>query len=190
MVAGIGINDSNYVVCKKLKDGTRWECPFYRTWKGMITRCYGVKSKTQTNPYFGVTVCKSWHKFSNFKKWMEKQDWKDKAIDKDIIYPDNKKYSPKRCVFVYCSLNNLLTNSRVIRGKYPQGVNWNKVKKGFDVRMRVHGVKKSFGRFKNTEEASRAYKVAKIDYIKTFMGSDVRVDKGLKRHIKKIKMSI
>jgi len=38
---------------------------------------------------------------------MERQDWEGKHLDKDILIPGNKIYSPDRCIFV-SSLINLL----------------------------------------------------------------------------------
>lgn len=79
LIAGIGVNDET---------GTVRDCMFYRTWRGMIKRGYSDVFKDKNKSYKDVTVCKEWHLFSNFKKWMEQQDWEGKELDKDILYPN------------------------------------------------------------------------------------------------------
>lgn len=61
------------------------------------------------NPaYVGCFVDKDWLTFSNFKSWMERQDWVGKELDKDI-YGCGKCYSPDNCTFVSKRLNTFLT---------------------------------------------------------------------------------
>jgi hypothetical protein len=53
---------------------------------------------------------------------MEQQDWQDKSLDKDIIVPGSKLYSPETCAFVLKATNNFVTASDASRGDYPIGV--------------------------------------------------------------------
>ena len=96
---GVGINDANYQVQPRIK-GIKYMCPFYQKWQSMLNRAYNKKYIARQPTYIGISVCYKWLTFSNFKRWMEKQDWVGKALDKDIIYPNNKEYSPKTCYFV------------------------------------------------------------------------------------------
>lgn len=121
LVFGVGINDSWYITQTKI-EGKNISCPYYSKWMAMIRRCYSSHSLLKHPTYKDCTVCEEWLTFSNFKRWMEKQDWKGKQLDKDIIIPNNKVYSPQTCVFVNHRVNKLLLDSGKSRGVYKQGV--------------------------------------------------------------------
>lgn len=118
LVRGFGVNDAKYVVkvwteLPKDLSGKRirvieWTCPFYKTWVGMIHRCYSEQSLIKNPTYKNVSVCEEWKYFSNFKAWMETQDWEGKHLDKDIIGPGNL-YSSSCCCFVSARVNLFLT---------------------------------------------------------------------------------
>ena len=118
---GVGVNDAWYKT-QPLVEGKKYQCPYYKRWNSMIERGYSHRFKEKHPTYKDVTVCEEWHTFSNFRSWMEKQDWVGKQLDKDIILPDNKVYSPETCVFVSSKVNKLLTDSGKSRGRYKQGV--------------------------------------------------------------------
>lgn len=108
LVAGIGINDADYVVdkkvCKSRKE--RWLCPYYSRWKAMILRCYSGRQASYENTF----VCEEWLTFSNFRKWMITQDWEGKELDKDLL-GDGTLYSPTNCTFVPSQVNKFMTNA-------------------------------------------------------------------------------
>lgn len=76
---GFGINDADYLVTTKI-NGKRLTCPYYRVWANAIKRSYCEKYQDKNQSYLGCSVSKEWFKFSNFRKCMEVQDWKDKAL--------------------------------------------------------------------------------------------------------------
>ena len=125
LVFGWGINDADYVT-ESTVDGKRVSCKFYKTWQSMIQRCYSKKFYIQRPTYIGCSVCEEWKYFSNFKQWMEQQDWEGKQLDKDLLIKDNKIYSPTACVFIDRKLNLFLTDRKKSRGDYPIGVCWDK----------------------------------------------------------------
>ena len=141
LVYGVGINDANYTVSIKEEapkvNGKQnrkliWICPFYNRWKNMIARCY---SKTKHTTYKDVTCCEEWLTFSNFKSWMETQDWRGKVLDKDFLSSKNNKvYSPETCVFIDPALNSFILDSAKSRGKYLQGVDFHKHTQKFRAR--------------------------------------------------------
>ena len=131
LVYGIAINDADYNVAVRVNGKVKM-CPFYERWKNMIARCYCKSFQSRRPTYIGCTVCKEWLTFSNFKAWMEQQDWKGKALDKDILKKDNKEYSPEKCAFIDFSLNSFLCDCSSIRGEYPIGVSWCKARYLFE----------------------------------------------------------
>ena len=133
LVFGVGINDASYTVKKSenlgVIDGKRrqkliWFCPYYYRWKNMITRCYSEQYHNKHPTYADCVVCEEWLTFSNFKVWMEKQDWEGKHLDKDLLVPGNKVYSSETCVFVSEGLNHFVQESGAIRGSCAIGVSW------------------------------------------------------------------
>lgn len=134
-IYGVGINDSGYVVKKwqtvSMTDGKRnrkliWACPYYETWKTMLSRCYSEKMQERCPTYKGCTVCDEWLRFTKFKAWMEQQEWEGKQLDKDLLIVGNKVYSPETCVFVDRVVNAFIVDSKASRGDWPIGVSLSK----------------------------------------------------------------
>ena len=74
-VFGVGVNDASYMTNHKDKDGIIKVCPYYRRWKNMLKRCYSSKCQDKNPTYLGCAVSNEWLTFSNFKLWMEGQEW-------------------------------------------------------------------------------------------------------------------
>lgn len=130
LVCGVGINDADYIVQPNVM-GKQIPCPYYQVWCSMLKRCYSTKRLNKFPTYRGCYVCEEWLTFSNFKAWMETQDWKGKHLDKDILTVDNKLYSRLHCVFVSDDVNLFVTDCRASRGKYMIGVSWHKASNKF-----------------------------------------------------------
>lgn len=134
LVFGVGINDADYVVQKfetinvngKQKWKCVWECPYYRAWAGMLGRCYSSKAQERNPTYKGCSVSEEWLRFSNFRAWMESQDFEGKQLDKDLLLEGNKVYSKETCVFVSRVVNSFTTDSGASRGEWSIGVYWHK----------------------------------------------------------------
>lgn len=105
-VYGLGVNDSDYIT-KQLVDGKYIRCPYYEVWTSMLERCYSDKYQAKHLTYIDCSVCDAWLTFSNFKSWMEIQDWQGKELDKDIRVKGNKVYAPSTCRFVTRAENNI-----------------------------------------------------------------------------------
>lgn len=139
LVCGVGINDADYVVTEYETtevNGKRnykrvWVCPYYRTWKDMLRRCYSTKFQEKYPTYEGCRVSEEWLTFSVFKCWMEKQDWEGLQLDKDILFEGNKVYSAEACVFVSNMVNSFTIDCGASRGEWPLGVYWDKQKGKF-----------------------------------------------------------
>lgn len=98
----------------------------YIAWRAMMTRCYSYAYKSKYPTYTGCSVCEEWKRFSEFEKWYNKNHIENTHLDKDIIYEDNKIYSPKTCCFVPNEINALFkvsfiyyrgVNKEIMRGK-------------------------------------------------------------------------
>lgn len=183
-VFGVGVNDSEYKI--KSVQNPKTKCPFYSRWHGMLKRCYD-KSYIKDNPtYTECNVCDEWLIFSSFKKWMIKQDWVGKELDKDILIAGNKTYSPNTCMFVSCHVNSLLLACKRSRGKYPLGVCYDKARNKFMVMCKIKGRHKFLGRYNSPEEAETIYNIAKSKEIVRVANTqtDPRIKSGLLRHAK------
>jgi len=164
-VYGVGVNDAWYITQYKSKEGKSLWCPFYVRWKGMLERCYSTKYKEKHTTYVGCTVSEGWLLFSNFRSWMEKQDWKGKQLDKDILVPDNKVYSESTCIFITRGLNTLLIGCDATRGDCPRGVSWSKNCSRYTSYCAVKGKLKYLGCFVTEREAEITYCIFKSNLI-------------------------
>jgi len=184
-VHGVGINDSNYII-EVRENGKIYKCPYYRTWNRMIERCYSEKFHQRKPTYKDCSVCSEWLIFSNFKRWMEKQEWHGKSLDKDIIKHGNKIYSEDNCCFVSVKLNNLFIGCGVSHGEWALGVSRGRSDKLFAASCCYNGHNERIGRFNTPEEAHAAYRKRKneIIYEAAMEQTDERIRNGLLRHIK------
>jgi hypothetical protein len=116
---------------------------------------------------------------------MKTQDWEGKALDKDILKPGNRVYSPDNCVFVPQEVNNLICNGVGNSCKYPQGVYFFKRTGKFQTYCTVNGIRKHLGYFNTSEEAARAYNAAKSKEIRRVadLQTDTRIRDGLLKHV-------
>ena len=166
---GIGVNDADYKTrLHEYVDGkkvTVWRCPYYALWSKLMYRCYSKSFHKIQPTYTNVEVCQQWHTFSNFKSWMEKQDWEGKEIDKDLLSTGSKVYSPETCVFISHQLNMYLVSKSKEDSALPVGVSYDKERRKYKSQIgRGRGVTKALGRFNTPEEAHRAWQHAKYMY--------------------------
>jgi len=149
LVFGIGTNNAEYNV-----EG----CLYYRKWYNMLRRCY----RTPQHPaYIGVTVCKEWHRFNNFKTWMKDKEWEGLELDKDLRVVGNKVYSPETCMFVPSELNNLL--ARLGTNNYEQRPSGN-----WAVHTSIKNKKVGLGTYKTEAEAMEVVKLHRVERLKSF----------------------
>lgn len=162
LVYGVGVNDADYIVNPKLNRKQVY-CRFYRAWVDMLNRCYNPKCQAKHPTYIGCIVCDEWLTFSNFKAWMEKQDWHGKELDKDILFQDNKIYSPDTCVFITKATNLFTTSRQSNRGLYPIGVYFYKPLGKFKAQCcnPFANKKEALGYFDCQHEAHQAWKKRK-----------------------------
>lgn len=112
LVSGIGINDAWYITERKDSQGNRLKCPYSVKWKSILTQVSKLSTIHSTN--VENYICKDWLCFSNFRRWMETQQW----INNEL-YCQDKYYSPETCKFVPSRKDNLIYGVGVYEtGKY------------------------------------------------------------------------
>ena len=182
LICGVGINDADYQV-KPLVNGVRLICPFYSTWVRMLERCYSSKFHKTRPTYIGCSVSSEWLIFSQFKAWMEKQDFNGKQLDKDLLVANNRIYGPDYCLFVTARINTMLNNNAASRGDYAIGVDFHNGNKKFRSRYRTVTKHITIGYFNTEQEAHQAYlKYKKQVIIETALEQDdIRLKDALLR---------
>lgn len=172
LVAGVGINDADYVTSitetRKNELGvyvkkTIWQCPYFSRWCSMLHRAY---THIDRPTYEGCSVSDEWVRFSNFKQWMEIQDWDGLELDKDLLVEGNKVYSAQTCVFIPQYLNVPISVGRR-NSKHGPGIYI--IGKKFVAKMTVEGSSLEIGRFKTKEEAVIAYRQAKAEALEKIL---------------------
>lgn len=82
----------------------------YKTWRGMLERCYSEAFQITHPNYIGCSVHERWHNFQNFcediqhlegyREWKVNSVSRAYALDKDIKIEHNREYSKDACMFV------------------------------------------------------------------------------------------
>ena len=191
LVFGVGINDADYAVTEwetievngVRKRKLAWYCHYYQTWKNMIMRCYSPKFQEKWPTYKGCSVSEEWKIFSNFKLWMECQDFEGKQLDKDLLFEGNKVYGVETCAFVSKAVNMFTTDRGNDRGEWVIGVYWNKGAGKFMSRCSNPFTKKQehLGWFIDELEAHKTWRKRKLElaHMLSSEQTDERVAKAL-----------
>lgn len=161
----------------------------YGYWKRMIERGYSQRVVAMRPTYADVTVCQSWHLYSNFEKWVLTMGALDGLeLDKDILCPGNKVYSPDTCCFVPKYLNVFLNKNKALRGSLPPGVRIQRIKCGkkFQGQLSFQGKRVHLGTYDTPQQAHQAYLKARAERIREIAENypDPRIREGLLRHVK------
>ncbi len=145
MVLGRGLNDADYPVQKRGVTGS-WRCPYYTAWYRMLATKDPVHD--------------DWLLFSRFKRWMAKQIWEKRLLDRELL-GDGKLFCESHCCFLdratYKAVRDI-KNGRVGGIDTPHGL---KVPKPF----RVTAAGKHHGYFETLKEAEHEWREARKDYI-------------------------
>ena len=194
LVLGVGINDLGYRVHVQeevTKNGgkrirkTVFICRYYTAWTDMLKRCYSEKYLESRPSYIDTSVCSEWLYASEFKKWMEQQNWHGKCLDKDIIVPGSKLYSPETCAFVLKATNSFVIASDARRGDYPIGVYLLRHTGKYRAQCKnlFSGKNENLGCFSTPEEAHENWRKRKHELAQLVAAteSDLRVVEALKK---------
>lgn len=168
LVQGVGLNDLPKGSCSHMVYGKQIAHPFYEKWKSMLRRCYNKDYHSRYPTYIGCSVCEEWKTLSNFKQWfcqqpIERQAWQ---LDKDILFVDNKTYSPKTCILVPNWLNSFVIDGGTSRSTSMLGTAWNSKTQKFQAQIRDReGKGKYLGVFTDELSAHLAWKSAKLQMV-------------------------
>lgn len=193
LVHGFGINDAEYNVYQYDENHkVIWRCPFYVRWYSILERCYSKAYQDKHPTYIGCSIFESWLSFSNFKAWMETQDWENKDIDKDLLVEGNKIYSPDTCVFVSQRTNKFILERKSLRGDFPIGVSFHSLTGKFQASCKsvVTGKKQHLKLFNTAEEAFEAWLSFKLKqaYIIASEQTDKRIAQAIISRYENYKM--
>lgn len=113
----------------------------YTKWKDMMQRCHDKEVHKRYKPeYADKCVCEEWQNYANFKLWYDEHHVFGNRIDldKDILKPGNKEYSPETCVLIEHYINTIFerhVSDNIYEnedGKYFVGSNRKKVYETYD----------------------------------------------------------
>jgi len=187
LVCGVGVNDADYPVSRSVDYGfglSYSKCKFYITWVNMLKRCYSASYQLNKPTYVGCESCDEWLFFSNFKAWMEKQDWHGKYLDKDILLLGNKTYSPQTCLFVSPLVSSFLKSESDFSEERADGVYYDKKNKVFksDCCNPITGKREFVGRYNSEAIAHIAWKKRKHELACQIadIQTDIRVANALR----------
>tara|TARA_R110000850_G_scaffold271654_1_gene406125 strand:- start:542 stop:1174 length:633 start_codon:yes stop_codon:yes gene_type:complete len=164
LLYGVGVNDSWYKTHITI-NGKDYICRLHNLWSAMLERCYCEKTLRRKPDYFNCYVSDEWLVFSNFLKWIESQDIKDKQLDKDILITGNRVYSSATCLMVPQEINKLLVIKDKTKGLWPNGVSRVKLTGRFISYCAVNGKNKGLGTYDTPEEAKLAYDTFKGNHV-------------------------
>jgi hypothetical protein len=183
-VYGVGMNDAHYTTTPVVNGATLRD-PAYDAWASMMNRTYSPKFHEKHPTYSDVTVCKEWHSFCAFREWWLNNHREDFQLDKDLLSPGNREYSPDACIYVPRWLNSFLNGHEASRGELPIGVSFCKQTGRYRSQCcnPITGKHHKLGRFTTPEEASEAwldFKLSIADRLKKEMD---RIDKRIYNNV-------
>lgn len=130
--------------------------------------CIAIHQRKGKKYYEDIEICSDWHYRSKFENWYNEQKELQPMIDtlsieKDILVPNNRVYSPDTCIFVPDWFNLQFLERGKSRGNCPLGVS--AYHKGFTSNIGDGSggkTKKYLGYFPTAELAHIAWQQAKI----------------------------
>lgn len=140
----------------------------YNTWNGIFDRVLHNKQKRHES-YREIIIAPCFYKFSNFLRWIKSQPnyekWKNSnkyeyCLDKDLLHPELKCYSPYTCRLIANTVNSAFTSGRKIKGCC-----FDKKRKKWEVKLTENNVNRHIAYCKTEIEARELYKKVKREHI-------------------------
>ena len=133
----------------------------YNKWIGMLSRCYNSNYHLKHPTYKDCEVCEEWLNFQNFAKWFNENYIEDFHLDKDVLFKNNKIYSPETCCFIPNEINILFIKPKINKYNLPTGVT--KVYNKYVARINYFDKTLHLGSFSNVEDALLKYNTIKTE---------------------------
>lgn len=149
-----------YVGCsmvkrQQMKHGLR-NHRLYRTWQGMMSRCYNPKATSYK--YYGaegISVCDEWHNVATFINDMFPSFIEGLTLDRKKT---SKNYSKDNCRWASKEVQNRNTRKIMITNKSGyRGVYWHKHSNKWVSRISVNRINICIGYFNTALEAAKVY---------------------------------
>lgn len=138
----------------------------YQAWSNMINRCYNEKYHATRPKSVGCTVAEEWLSFQTFATWLTNHDYHNLGyfLDKDLLIPKNRLYSPDTCLLLPHEINTLIADSETGSKDLPMGVQ--KYNDKYKAVLSIDGKQKHLGCFEDIESAFATYAKMKEDNVK------------------------
>ena len=145
--------------------------PFvYNHYKHILNRVYNADKMDKYSSYIGCVVDESFLDYQNFFEWFKSEYYEvstgeEMHIDKDILYKNNKIYSPTTCVIVPKTINDLFIKPSKNKG-LPIGVSLDTGNGMYMAKCSINNRQQYLGEYPTIEEAFSVYKRCKEENIK------------------------
>lgn len=159
------INDLPFIVTSGNK-----KHPIYSMWDHMLERSFSKAWKANYPTYVDVTCCGDWLVATNFSKFTSGIDLTGLELDKDILFENNKIYSPETCLLVPQNINKFLINT-INNNNNMLGVTYESNRKKFRARINNPFTKEreDLGRFDTSILAHMAWCKKKAEFTKQYI---------------------
>jgi hypothetical protein len=189
-VMGMALNDWPHPVTKYEGGKQIWKCKIYTIWTNMLIRCETVPGQERQPTYRDVDVCEEWFSFSKFREWAAPRYKDGYELDKDLLHPGSKLYSPETCRFIRFEVNRTL-HMKEPTGNLPTGVA--KKRERFTARIcNGSGVREFLGSRLTPMEAHKLWQARKIEVLEEFIASepDIVVAGALQKIVDKVRQDM
>lgn len=167
---GVGYKDVATVVSGS---NPKWVCPIYTLWSSMLRRCYSTVFLLKNPSYSGAEVCEEWHRFETFRDWVISHPCFDRwsadtgnyQLDKDLCSSGGRVYGPNTCAFIPRYVNTLFNERQGGSNGLPLGVHLDKKSGKYKSQISKNGERHFLGYYADKNEAHKAWKLAKSEYI-------------------------
>lgn len=159
----------------------------YTVWANMLERCYSQENSNKHKSYYNISeVCNEWLNFQNFAQWFNENKYECSGrlhLDKDILYPGNKIYSPYHCILVPQTINEQFKNNT--RKKNDADLPYTIYRKGSGYTVTYMGNK--LGDYKTLQEAIKSYEKARYERVLSLIDNYPNMPNDVKEAIINIK---
>lgn len=159
-VWGLGINDLGVVP----RDENGKVAKSYQHWIKIFYRSYSPDHHDKFPTYVGCSVDDRWHTLSNFIEWFDARYVQGWEVDKDVLVPENKVYSPDTCLIIPAHLNTIMSCCRV-GNVHPVGIHYRKDRGKWVAQLGRKPKTIHLGSFDNMQDAIDSHIAAKLSYV-------------------------